>query len=232
MKYLLRRLFSYVIDIIFISFIVSLISCIPYFYHTIESYQAYNKEYSNDLSSDLDFVSKYYEKDFDALKSHESDLSKYMSDDDNSFEDEYDDIMGKVLSEVNDKTKKFGYKSLKMQMPISILSIIISLLYFAFCPLILSGQTLGMKLLKLKFVSDNLNFNNYLIRSIFLTGCISFLASSIALYNMDYLKFYVVYLIICIVKFIYNLINFVMIVSTRNHRGLNDLIAGTEIVGR
>ena len=231
MKYLLRRFFSYIIDMILISLIMSLISCIPFFYRCIESYQKYNNEYSDDLSYDLDFITKYYKKDFDALKVHDSSLSKYVSDD-NFFLDEYDDTMDKILAEVSDKSKKFGYHSLKLQMPISVLSIIISLLYFSFVPLFLCGKTLGMKIMKMEFVSDNLSFNNYFIRGVFLTSSISFLISSIALYNMDYLKFYVVYLIICMIKFIYGLFNFIMIIGARNHRGLTDLIAGTEIVGR
>ncbi|MBR4496175.1 MAG: RDD family protein, partial [Acholeplasmatales bacterium] len=137
-----------------------------------------------------------------------------------------------VFSDMMDSMKFYSYNLMKMRMPISVLSIIVSILYFSIVPLLL-GKTLGMHLFHMNFESENkILFSNYFIRSIFLTGSISFLISSIILYKLDYSSFYNVYLIISALNIGYNLANLIMIIARKNHRGLNDLFGGVSVVWR
>ena len=123
-----KRIFAYLLDIIFITFVGALITM---FIPTSEKYMEANNEL-------IEVV--------------------------NDFRDEKID-QDKYLEKVNDINYVLNHESVA----VSIVSVVLSTIYFVVVAYYMNGQTFGKKLMKIKIVSSNdrkLKMNNYLIRSL------------------------------------------------------------------
>lgn len=126
-----------------------------------------------------------------------------------------------------------GYDISKQTVIISIVSIVISLLYYVVYPCYNNGQTFGKKLMKIKIKKTNdkeLSMNDLLIRSminnsilvnIITIALVLFLSKDLYL-SMSSLLSSVQYLVL--------IISLIMIAFTKNAQGLHDKVVHTEVV--
>ena len=126
-----------------------------------------------------------------------------------------------------------GYDISKQTVIISIVSIVISLLYYVVYPCYNNGQTFGKKLMKIKLVKTNdkeLSMNDLLIRSminnsilvnIITIALVLFLSKDLFLSTSSLLSS---------IQYLVLIISLIMIAFTKNAQGLHDKIAKTEVV--
>ena len=115
----------------------------------------------------------------------------------------------------------------------SILTLVIIVLYFVVYQFYNDGQTIGKKIMKIKVVSSNenrLTMDNYIYRSMIINSLlINILIFILLLIGKDMIYFvgvgclrFIDYLLI--------IISVIMIISSKNKRGLQDIIANTDVV--
>ena len=150
-----KRIFAYLLDIIFITFVGALITM---FIPTSEKYMEANNEL-------IEVV--------------------------NDFRDEKID-QDKYLEKVNDINYVLNHESVA----VSIVSVVLSTIYFVVVAYYMNGQTLGKKLMKIKIVSNNdrkLKMNNYLIRSLIIDSILMNTLSTVLILVLtkgNYIKVY------------------------------------------
>ncbi len=116
---------------------------------------------------------------------------------------------------------------------ITIVSVVISLLYFVVIPMYKDGQTLGKKLLKIKIVKSNdteLSMNDLLFRAFLNTSilvniisvCLVFFASKQLYLSASTIISGIWYIVIISSAF--------MVAFSKNRQGIHDKIAHTEVV--
>ena len=126
-----------------------------------------------------------------------------------------------------------GYDISKQTVIVSIVSIVVSLLYYVVYPCYNNGQTFGKKLMKIKIKKTDdteLTMNDLLIRSminnsilvnIITIALVLFLSKDLYL-SMSSLLSSVQYLVL--------IISLIMIAFTKNAQGLHDKVVHTEVV--
>ena len=135
MKIVIKRFVAYAIDILIVSMISSLITS--------------NTLINKDFKKYMDTYEKYeevvdkYEDDKEAL----NDALEYEA----ITDDEYD-IKLEELNETFDKDNvNYNYKLIKLSIVSTIVSILVILLYFVVIQYYFNGQTVGKKIMKLKY---------------------------------------------------------------------------------
>jgi len=134
------------------------------------------------------------------------------------------------LESVND----ISYTLNKESIAESIVSVVISTIYFVVIAYYLNGQTPGKKLMKLRIVSTKkdkkLTMNNFLIRGLIVDSILLNIISIIIILTLKKSTYLSIYNVISnIFSFIY-IATFVMILFRQDGRGLHDLIAKTKVV--
>ena len=126
-----------------------------------------------------------------------------------------------------------GYDISKQTVIISIVSIVISLLYYVVYPCYNNGQTFGKKLMKIKIKKTNdkeLTMNDLLIRSminnsilvnIINVALVLFLGKNLYLSTSSFVS---------IIQYLVLTISLIMIAFTKNAQGLHDKAVHTEVV--
>ena len=116
---------------------------------------------------------------------------------------------------------------------VSIVTIVISLLYYVVYPCYNNGQTFGKKLMKIKLVKTNdkeLTMNDLLIRSminnsilvnIINVALVLFLGKNLYLSTSSFVS---------IIQYLVLTISLIMIAFTKNAQGLHDKVCKTEVV--
>ena len=126
-----------------------------------------------------------------------------------------------------------GYDISKQTVIVSIVTIVISLLYYVVYPCYNNGQTFGKKLMKIKIKKTDdteLSMNDLLIRSminnsilvnIITVALVLFLSKDLFLSTSSLLSS---------IQYLVLIISLIMIAFTKNAQGLHDKIAKTEVV--
>ncbi len=126
-----------------------------------------------------------------------------------------------------------GYDISKQTVIVSIVTIVISLLYYVVYPCYNNGQTFGKKLMKIRIKKTNdteLSMNDLLIRSminnsilvnIITVALVLFLSKDLFLSTSSLLSS---------IQYLVLIISLIMIAFTKNAQGLHDKIAKTEVV--
>ena len=161
-----------------------------------------------------------------------NDTATKLYEEQNSVLEDY--VAGNVpMEEYVNQMIDLGYDISKQTVIISIVTIVISLLYYVVYPCYNNGQTFGKKLMKIKIKKTNdkeLSMNDLLIRSminnsilvnIITIALVLFLSKDLYL-SMSSLLSSVQYLVL--------IISLIMIAFTKNAQGLHDKIAKTEVV--
>ncbi len=135
--------------------------------------------------------------------------------------------------EFKDEIIEVNYEVYKYRTYSSIISAGALILYFGVLQLVLDGQTLGKKIMKIRVVSNKdkkLNFWSYLIRIVVLNNIWLSLLNVGAVYVVSGVKFYYVTYVIGMISSLMYMLNLIMIMFRNDNRGLHDMIAGTKVI--
>lgn len=160
----------------------------------------------------------YKDKYKDAYEKYNEVVQKSTEDDKNDYKDE--------IIELNYEVYKYRTYS-------SMFSATALILYFGVLPLVMNGQTLGKKIMKLRVVSNNekkLNFWKYLIRIVILNNIWLSLINIGAVYVVSGVKFYYVTYVISMLSSLIYMLNLIMVMFRKDNRGLHDMVAGTKVI--
>lgn len=160
----------------------------------------------------------YKDKYKDAYEKYNEVVQKSTEDEKNDYKDE--------IIELNYEVYKYRTYS-------SMFSATALILYFGVLPLVMNGQTLGKKIMKLRVVSNNekkLNFWKYLIRIVVLNNIWLSLINVGAVYVISGVKFYYVTYVISMLSSLIYMLNLIMVMFRKDNRGLHDIVAGTKVI--
>lgn len=160
----------------------------------------------------------YKDKYKDAYEKYNEVVQKSTEDEKNDYKDE--------IIELNYEVYKYRTYS-------SMFSATALILYFGVLPLVMNGQTLGKKIMKLRVVSNNekkLNFWKYLIRIVILNNIWLSLINIGAVYVVNGVKFYYVTYVISMLSSLIYMLNLIMVMFRKDNRGLHDMVAGTKVI--
>lgn len=160
----------------------------------------------------------YKDKYKDAYEKYYEVVQKSTEDEKNDYKDE--------IIELNYEVYKYRTYS-------SMFSATALILYFGVLPLVMNGQTLGKKIMKLRVVSNNekkLNFWKYLIRIVILNNIWLSLINIGAVYVVSGVKFYYVTYVISMLSSLIYMLNLIMVMFRKDNRGLHDMVAGTKVI--
>lgn len=132
-----------------------------------------------------------------------------------------------------DEIIELNYEVYKYRTYSSMFSATALILYFGVLPLVMNGQTLGKKIMKLRVVSNNekkLNFWKYLIRIVILNNIWLSLINVGAVYVVSGVKFYYVTYVISMLSSLIYMLNLIMVMFRKDNRGLHDMVAGTKVI--
>jgi uncharacterized RDD family membrane protein YckC len=157
----------------------------------------------------------------------------------NPYLEKYKETYNKYIeiadSEDNSKEEliNLNYDLYKYNTITSIIYITCQVLYFGVFAYFTNGQTVGKKLLKIRITSNNgkkLNILQLILRIAILNNLFLTLIDVIALYLVNSTIFYyITYIIVTLQELILS-VNIVMVTLKSDHRGLHDIIAGTNVV--
>lgn len=142
-----------------------------------------------------------------------------------SAEDEKNDYKNEII--------ELNYEVYKYRTYSSMFSATALILYFGVLPLVMNGQTLGKKIMKLRVVSNNekkLNFWKYLIRIVILNNIWLSLINVGAVYVVSGVKFYYVTYVISMLSSLIYMLNLIMVMFRKDNRGIHDMVAGTKVI--
>lgn len=142
-----------------------------------------------------------------------------------STEDEKNDYKNEII--------ELNYEVYKYRTYSSMFSATALILYFGVLPLVMNGQTLGKKIMKLRVVSNNekkLNFWKYLIRIVILNNIWLSLINIGAVYVVSGVKFYYATYVISMLSSLIYMLNLIMVMFRKDNRGLHDMVAGTKVI--
>ena len=126
-----------------------------------------------------------------------------------------------------------SYDISKQTVIVSIVTIVISLLYYVVYPCYNNGQTLGKKLMKIKIKKideSDLSMNDLLIRGMVNNSIFVNIVNVIFVLFLSKNIFLSASSLVSVIQYLVLIISLIMIAFTRNARGLHDLAAKTEVV--
>lgn len=138
-----------------------------------------------------------------------------------------------TMEEYLEKGTDINYQLNKEAVPQTIVSTVLSIIYFVVLTYFMNGETLGKKLMKIKITSNNdkkLTMNNYLIRALVIDSVLMNIITiiTILLFSKDiYLTSYNI--ISYVFSFVY-IVSLAMILFSKNGRGLQDILANTKVI--
>lgn len=138
-----------------------------------------------------------------------------------------------TMEEYLEKGTDINYQLNKEGVPQTIVSTVLSIIYFVVLAYFMNGETLGKKLMKIKITSNNdkkLTMNNYLIRALVIDSVLINIITiiTILLFSKDiYLTSYNI--ISYVFSFVY-IVSLAMILFSKNGRGLQDILANTKVI--
>lgn len=126
-----------------------------------------------------------------------------------------------------------GYDISKQTVIISIVSIVISLLYYVVYPCYNNGQTFGKKLMKIKIKKTNdkeLSMNDLLIRSMINNSVLVSIINVILVLFLSKDLYLSTSSLVGVIQYIVLIISLIMVAFTKNAQGLHDKVVHTEVV--
>lgn len=163
-------------------------------------------------------IDPYQDKYKDAYNEYNELIKKSTEDGSHDYKDEIIDI---------------NYDVYKCRVVSSVISASVMILYFGVLPLVMNGQTLGKKIMKLSIVSvkdKKLSFWTYLLRIVILNNIWLSLLNVGAVYVCKGISFYYVTYVISILTSLIYMLNLIMVMFRRDNRGLHDIICGTQVI--
>ena len=141
---------------------------------------------------------------------------------------------GDILeTEYLEKFNDISYIVNKESVQVSVVSVVLSIIYFVVLAYYMNGQTLGKKITRIKVVSSNskkLTMNNYLIRSLLVDSILINTISIVTILFLEKSSYLKVYDVISTIFGAVYVIIFAMILFRQDGRGLHDLLANTKVI--
>lgn len=151
------------------------------------------------------------------------------------------------LNEINEKilTKDAGFnagfkeysvliKQIDMEnIMINIVTIILILIYFVFIPKYNNGQTLGLRILKMKIVTRDenpLTINKLMLRNFILNGLAYLSICLTFLYLFSGITYFILISILSFFQLALVIISVFMIIYRGDKRGLQDVLSETKVI--
>lgn len=240
----IKRVYAYLIDIILVMLLSFAISKIPFLEKDNDKYQEKYSQYEEKYN-ELKDLYELLETSYEDNKIDEEEYNKLIEDKNyqeiiiSSYEDkkisqgEYKELKEKLIED-NDKLKeKYNYILGKISISESIITLVVTLLYFGILQYYLKGQTIGKKILKLKVVSASekpITILNYILRSLIvnnlllnLVGIIFLLTTSLSTYtNINNVLSTLVSIIEAVIIF--------LVLTREDQKGLHDLLFNTKVI--
>ena len=126
-----------------------------------------------------------------------------------------------------------SYDISKQTVIISIVTIVISLLYYVVYPCYNNGQTFGKKLMKIKIKKTNdteLSMNDLLIRSMINNSILVNILSVALVLFLSKDLYLTTSSVLSSIQYLVLIISLIMIAFTKNAQGLHDIVCKTEVV--
>ena len=126
-----------------------------------------------------------------------------------------------------------GYDISRQTVIVSIVTILISLLYYVVYPCYNNGQTLGKKLMKIKIKKTNdteLSMNDLLIRSMINNSILVNIINVILVLFLSKNLYLSTSSLVSFIQYLVLIISLIMIAFTKNAQGLHDKVCKTEVV--
>ena len=126
-----------------------------------------------------------------------------------------------------------GYDISRQTVIVSIVTIVISLLYYVVYPCYNNGQTFGKKLMKIKIKKTNdkeLSMNDLLIRSMINNSVLVSIINVILVLFLSKDLYLSTSSLVGVIQYIVLIISLIMIAFTKNAQGLHDKVVHTEVV--
>ena len=126
-----------------------------------------------------------------------------------------------------------GYDISRQTVIVSIVTIVISLLYYVVYPCYNNGQTLGKKLMKIKIKKTNdteLSMNDLLIRSMINNSILVNIINVILVLFLSKNLYLSTSSLVSFTQYLVLIISLIMIAFTKNAQGLHDKVCKTEVV--
>ena len=161
------------------------------------------------LNPQLETYNKYYDEYSEKTKDY---LDKKTAD------DEYLQI-----------TNDYSYKLERNSVYSSIISVVTILLYFGVFQKYNNGQSLGKKLLNIR-VKGNLNVFKYLLRTAIIYNVFINVAKIILIVALDQNQYLIANKYLYALALVVEVTTIVMIMLRKDHKGLHDLIVGSEVI--
>ena len=161
------------------------------------------------LNPQLETYNKYYDEYSEKTKDY---LDKKTTD------DEYLHI-----------TNDYSYKLERNSVYSSVISVVTILLYFGVFQKYNNGQTLGKKLLNIR-VKGNLNIFKYLLRTAIIYNVFINVAKIILIVALDQNQYLIANKYLYALALVVEVTTIVMIMLRKDHKGLHDLIVGSEVI--
>lgn len=136
-------------------------------------------------------------------------------------------------TEYLEKFSDISYIVNKESVQVSIVSVVLSTIYFVVLAYYMNGQTFGKKIMKIQVVSANskkLTMNNYLIRSLIVDSILMNAISIIAILFLEKSSYLKVYDVTSTIFGAIYVVIFAMILFRQDGRGLHDLLANTKVI--
>ena len=153
------------------------------------------------------------------------------------YQEKYNEVVKKSSEDgshdYKDEIIELNYEVYKYRTYSSIISATALILYFGVVPVVMNGQTIGKKIMKLRVVSINdnkLNFWKYLIRIVILNNIWLSLINVGAVYIVSGVKFYYVTYVISMLSSLIYMLNLIMVMFRKDNRGLHDMVVGTKVI--
>ena len=126
----------------------------------------------------------------------------------------------------------FNYRSARETGLISIVSILISILYFGVLQFYMKGQTLGKKAARIKVKSDDgdLSMNQLLLRALIIDSIVLDIVLFASMLFMSKSIYYYSGMIFETIQYIIYIICVVMIIKNKKGKGLHDVLFHTSVV--
>ena len=131
------------------------------------------------------------------------------------------------------ETASLSFESAKIQGISILITVLVSIIYFVVFQYNNKGQTLGKKLMKIKVNSLNgdLTMNQLVVRSLLVNSILlNMIQVIIVSFINDSMAYFYVDLFFESVQYLFIFISVILIMFSKERRGLHDLIAKTEVI--
>lgn len=240
----MKRILAYLIDMMIVTLLTSCLATLPIINVNYNTYENKVAKYNERIEPYIDFLNDF-KKEYEDKKLDDEEFDKLQKDyieiinleeyfnDKKITETEYDEIYEKVYNEYNQIYQDSNYELMKINYIPSIITMVITILYFVVFGYFCNGQTLGKKMMQLQVVSKDdkrVNILKLLLRTVILAGILTSILNLILLFSVNKEVYFVANEYIGIVSGIIEMIILVMVLYRKDKRGLHDMISGTKVI--